>query len=202
MSSHHVLYTPGMPRLWKATIEEHRREVHAAVLDTTAALVAEHGLLAVTMSRIAEQTGIGRATLYKYFPDVETILRAWHQRQIAEHLAQLTAARDASSDPAERLTAVLQAFALISHRAHSHQDSELSAGLHRDHQVTQAEQQVQGLLADLLADAARAGVVRDDLAPAEQAAFCLHALTAARSLPSRAATRRLVQMTLAGLRSP
>ena len=39
------------------------------------------------MSQIAKDTGIGRATLYKYFPDVESILRAWHQRQIDEHLS-------------------------------------------------------------------------------------------------------------------
>lgn len=34
----------------------------------------------MTMSRIAEEIGIGRATLYKYFPDVEAILLAWHER--------------------------------------------------------------------------------------------------------------------------
>jgi AcrR family transcriptional regulator len=67
----------------------HRRAVRDATLDTTVALVAEHGLASVTMSQIAEQTGIGRATLYKYFPDVEAILLAWHQRQVAEHLEQL-----------------------------------------------------------------------------------------------------------------
>ena len=37
-------------------------------------MVAAHGLASVTMSRIAEETGIGRATLYKYFSDVEAIL--------------------------------------------------------------------------------------------------------------------------------
>ncbi len=60
-----------MPKLWTETIEEHRRAVHDATLDTTAALVREHGLAAVTMSQIAAAAGIGRATLYKYFPDVE-----------------------------------------------------------------------------------------------------------------------------------
>ena len=60
-----------------------------AILDATAALVAEHGLTGVTMSQIARDTGIGRATLYKYFPDVESILHAWHQRQIDGHLKDL-----------------------------------------------------------------------------------------------------------------
>ena len=83
-----------MPKLWTETIEEHRRAVHGATLDTTAALVAEHGLASVTMSRIAAETGIGRATLYKYFPDVEAILAAWHARHVARHMEHLAAVRD------------------------------------------------------------------------------------------------------------
>ncbi|MGI9022907.1 MAG: TetR/AcrR family transcriptional regulator, partial [Acidimicrobiales bacterium] len=67
-----------MPKVWNETIEDHRREVRDAILDTTAAMVTERGLLSVTMSQIAEETGIGRATLYKYFPGVEAILLAWH----------------------------------------------------------------------------------------------------------------------------
>ena len=63
-----------MPKLWNETIEAHRRAVHEAILNTTAALVAEHGLRSVTMSQIAEEAGIGRATLYKYFSDVDAIL--------------------------------------------------------------------------------------------------------------------------------
>src|SRR5215204_726397 len=100
-----------VPKLWTETIETHRREVREAILDTTAALVAEHGLLGVTMSQIAEETGIGRATLYKYFPDVEAILLAWHDRQITAHLAQLTEIRDQGGDAGERLEAVLEAYA-------------------------------------------------------------------------------------------
>jgi AcrR family transcriptional regulator len=103
-----------MPRLWNDTIETHRREVRDAILDITAALVAKHGLRSVTMSQIAEDTGIGRATLYKYFPGVEEILLAWHQRQIAGHLEYLSGIRDQVSDSGERLEAVLEAYALIS----------------------------------------------------------------------------------------
>ena len=57
------------------------------------------------------------------------------------------------------------------------------------------------LVIALIVDGARAGELRDDVAPAELAAYCLHALTAAGSLRTQAAVRRLVSVTLAGLRA-
>jgi hypothetical protein len=56
------------------------------------------------------------------------------------------------------------------------------------------------MIRDLLTEAAAAGDLRDDVAPDELASYCLHALTAASSLPSKAAVRRLVTVILAGLR--
>jgi hypothetical protein len=50
-----------VPKLWTETIEEHRRAVGDAILDTTATLVAEHGLGSATMSQVATEAGIGRA---------------------------------------------------------------------------------------------------------------------------------------------
>jgi AcrR family transcriptional regulator len=190
-----------MPNLWNETIEAHRREVRDAVLDATAAMVAESGLLSVTMSDIAERTGIGRATLYKYFSDVEAILLAWHERQIAVHLEHLAEVRDRSRAE-ERLEAVLEAYALVNHGSHGHHDAELGAFLHRDEQIARARHRVSDMIRDLLADAARAGRVRGDVTPAELADYCIHALAGAGSLRSRAAVRRLVTVTLAGLRGP
>jgi AcrR family transcriptional regulator len=186
-----------VPRLWNDTIEAHRRAVREAALDTTAALVAEQGPASVTMSQIAERTGIGRATLYKYFPDVEAILLAWHERQIARHLEHLAHVRDQAGDPGQRLHAVLEAYALIQHQ---HHDDDTAAFLHRGEHVTQAQQHLLGFLAHLLAQAAQAGDIRDDVAPEELAGYCLHALNAAASLPSEAAVERLVTVTIAGLR--
>jgi AcrR family transcriptional regulator len=197
-----VAYTSGVPRLWNDTIRAHRAAVNDAILATTAALVAKHGLRSVTMSQIAEQTGIGRATLYKYFTDVEAILAAWHERQIAAHLQQLTDLRDQAGDAGQRLNAVLEAYALISHDTHGHHDSELAAILHRDEQVTRAQHQLRDMIRDLLTEAVATGEVRNDVAPDELASYCLHALAAAGSLPSKAAVQRLVTVTLAGLRSP
>ena len=195
-------YHCDVPKLWSRTIEAHRREVHDAILDTTAALVAEGGLRAATMSEIAERTGIGRATLYKYFPSIEAILRAWHERQIAGHLEQLARVRDEAGSPDEALKAVLSAFALISRESHGHHDGELAAFLHRDMRVADAEQQLRKLIRDVVAAGQERGEVRDDVTPEELAAYSLHALAAARTLPLEAAVSRLVAVTVDGLRRP
>jgi AcrR family transcriptional regulator len=186
-----------MPKLWNETIEEHRRSVRDATLDTAAALVAEHGLAEVTMSQIAGETGIGRATLYKYYPNVEAILAAWHERQVAGHLQHLAEVRDRASGSRGRLEAVLEAYALISHER---RNAELAALLHQGKHVARAQHHLSGLIRDLLAEAAKTGDVRGDVSPDELARYCLHALTAASGLPSKPAVRRLVTVTLAGLR--
>jgi AcrR family transcriptional regulator len=189
-----------VPKLWTQTIEAHRHAVRETILDTTWALVSERGLLSVTMSEIAERTGIGRATLYKYFPDVEAILFACHERHVAEHLGRLAELGNGPGDAEKRLRAVLEAYALISHHRGRHGTEELGALLHRGEHVDRAQQQIVDLIRDLLVELAAADQLRDDVAPGELANYCLHALSAAGSLPSEAAVRRLVEVTLAGLR--
>jgi AcrR family transcriptional regulator len=191
-----------MPKLWTETIEAHRREVRGAILETTASLVAEHGLLAVTMSKIAEETGIGRATLYKYFPDVEAILLAWHDRQLAAHLDHLNTIRDQAASAGERLEAVLEAFAMITRHARGPHDRGFDELLHRDARLERAHRQVHQMIRDLIAAAAEAGEVRSDVPPDELASYCINALTAASPHASKAAVGRLVSVTLAGLRPP
>jgi AcrR family transcriptional regulator len=191
-----------MPKHWNETVETHRQELRGAIVETTAALVHEHGLLSVTMSQIAGVAGIGRATLYRYFSDVEAILLAWHERQISGHVSQLAMVRDNRGTAAERLAAVLEAYALITYESRGHHDSELAAFLHRRDQrahVARAERQVRDIFEGLLAEAAAADAVRTDVPVGELATYCLQALEAAGSLPSKAAVRRLVQVTVAGL---
>ncbi|MFI7413589.1 TetR/AcrR family transcriptional regulator [Streptomyces sp. NPDC049627] len=190
-----------MPKLWNETIEEHRRTVREAILDTTWELVAEHGLLSVTMSQIAEKTGIGRATLYKYFPDVEAILIAHHERHVNSHLTHLAELRNGSGDAGQRLEAVVTAYGFICYHRGRHGAEDLSALLHRPEHVANAQQQLVDLFRDLLAEAAETGDFRSDIAPDELASYCLHALAAAGGLPSEAAVHRLVTVTLAGLRT-
>jgi AcrR family transcriptional regulator len=192
------VYHTKVPKLWTETITAHRAAVHDAVLDAVAALVSEHGLVSVSMSQIAERSGIGRATLYKYFPDVEAVLTAWHERQVTRHLAELTQVQG-TAGAGGQLQAVLEAYALRQQQRPDH-GTELAALLHQGGHVERAAQHLHAFITGLVAEAARAGEARDDIDPGELASYCLHALTAAHGLPSEAAARRLVTVTLNGLR--
>lgn len=197
----------GVPRLWSTTIDEHRRTVHAAILDAAAALVTEQGLAAVTMSQIAAHAGIGRATLYKYFPDVEAIVVAWHERLVEQHLTQLTHAAAIDTAPAERLRLVLTTLAELSGGRHqpgtAGHGPDLAVPLHRAEHLRQARHHLHKLLTGVVQAAVDAGTVRGDVPAGELAAFCQHALGAAAAGPlTRPARDRLVELTLAALHPP
>jgi AcrR family transcriptional regulator len=187
-----------MPRIWSETIAAHRDAVRDATLDATAALVAEHGLTGVTMSQIARDSGIGRATLYKYFPDLESVLAAWHERHIATHLRHL-ADVSAAARPGDRLEAVLRAYAALARQGRD--GSDLAALLHHGEHVARAHAHLHEFVTALLREAAGRGAARDDVPAGELAAYCLHALTAAADVSSQAAVDRLVEVTLTGVRS-
>ena len=85
---------------------------------------------------------------------------------------------DAFGDAGERLEAVLEAFALISHQQHN---AELVALLHRGDHMVKAHQHLTELVRALIAEGAKAGQLRNDVAPIELASYCLHALAAAGS---------------------
>lgn len=190
-----AVYAGGVPKLWDETIETHRQAVRETTMATAVALVAEHGLASVTMSQIAKEAGIGRATLYKYFSDVESILLAWHEQHVRRHLEHLAQVRDRHDAPWARLEAVLRAYAHLTHeRPH---DTDLARLVHRD---DHAQHHLVALVRDLLAQAAGSGDVRGDVPEEELAAYCLHALDAARDLRSEAAVDRLTAVTLSALR--
>lgn len=188
-----------MPRLWNDTIETHRHEVRNAILGAAGTLASEEGLLAATMSRIAERAGIGRATLYKYFPDAESVLLAWHEQHVAEHVDQLVELAANGDSAGARLEAMLMRYAQISFFRGRHGTQDVSALVHQEEKVTNAERRLHELFRDVLAEAGAAGDIRDDVDPGELAVYCLHALSAAASLRSEAATKRLVSVTLSAL---
>lgn len=185
-----------MPKLWSATVDAHRLAVRDAVLDAAGRIVEEHGPTAVTMSGVAEVAGVGRATLYKYFPDVAAILLAWHERHVNAHLARLEQVRDAAP-VGRRLAAVLDTYARI---VHQRGRGALVGFLHQHSHVEHAQQHLAAFVRDLIAEEAELGTVRRDASPAELAEYVLHALEAASAARSATAAHRLSAIALDGLR--
>ncbi|MFC8732310.1 TetR/AcrR family transcriptional regulator [Luteimicrobium sp. NPDC057192] len=188
-----------MPKLWTSTIETHRHQVRTAVVGAAGRLVEERGLTGVTMSGIAELAGIGRATLYKYFADVDAILAAWHDDQVAGQVARLSALGAQPGTAAERLRRVLTAYA----EAQRHPDHGAAAGqvalLRARPGAHGPAGALPGVVAGLVAAAAAAGAVRDDVPPAELAAFALAALSGTGAGGAGASPGRLVSLTLDAL---
>lgn len=186
-----------MPRLWTDTLDEHRRRVHEAIIDAAAGLVDEHGLLGLNMSQIAHAAGIGRKTLYRYYPDVPSIIDAWHARQVHRHLDELQTVRDRASSPDRALEAVLRAHAAM---AHEHHGAPTHAADQSGASAALAQQAMHELIVDTITHAVDADHVREDVPADELAAYVMSSLTAAAALPSKAAVARLVALTLDALR--
>jgi len=110
----------------------------------------------------------------------------------------------AAVDPADtaiiRLQAMLRTYAHIQHHSGRHHGGELATLLHRSEHVNHAQQRLRDFVQGLIAEAAHAGDLRDDVTADELAGYCLHALAAAGTLRSQDAVHRLVTVTLTGLR--
>jgi AcrR family transcriptional regulator len=151
------------------------------------------------MSQVAKAAGIGRATLYKYFVDVESILIAHHAHHVEGHLRALDELRHGPGPVGSRLVAVLRAYAMICfHRARS-SSAEVSALVHRGPEVSDAERRLRDVFADLIAEAAAGDLVRTDVGSQELADYCLHALSAAGQAGDHDQVARLVRVVLGGL---
>jgi AcrR family transcriptional regulator len=181
-------------------VDAHRRDMHEAILDATAALVNENGLDTVTLTQIARKAGVTEARLVRYFPDVDAVLRAWHQRQVGQHLAYLDDTREQPGEPIERLEAVLRAYAVLAHQSHRHHAAESAAALHKAEHLANAQRHLHGMIRELIVECVATGDVRDDVSPDELVTYCLHALTAASGHSSADAVRRLITITLSGIR--
>ena len=65
-----------------------RDRTAAAIIDSAATILAERGE-AASMEEIASAAGIGRATLYRYFPSREELLRAMAAASVQELAARI-----------------------------------------------------------------------------------------------------------------
>ena len=162
-----------------------------AVIDAARALAREGGYAALTMQAVADRSGVGRATLYRYFASKDHLLAEVVVAWGADLTAELRAHPPADAAPAERVAEVLvrvleaaraepQLTAAVLASATSPDPEAIRAGL-------RFGSLIQGYLAVALGDGA--GPERDELAALLGHVFfsCVLHMTSGRLAPGEAA---------------
>jgi AcrR family transcriptional regulator len=188
-----------MPRIRPRTytIEHHKSEVRAVILAAAAELVAERGVTDITPTRIAKRAGIGRAALYRYFPDVETILATWYAQKRRKARSRLSEIIDGEGPEMHGLRAALHACALAEFEDPLR---DMAVCLRGSRVAALAERELRHGFATLLEVAVNARYVRDDVDEKELARFCVQAVGAAANASSTAEVTRIVELILDAIR--
>lgn len=130
------------------------------------------------MSLIAEQAGISRATLYKYFPGVDEILVAAHAEHVQEHLAGLRRIHDSAPGARQGLEGLIEHYVEICHHR-GRGAADVSAVVHSGDQHHVHSDELHRLFVDAVRAAQTRGEIRTDLSPDLLASYCLKAAEAA-----------------------
>ena len=180
-----------MPKMWVETLDGHREAVRQAAIDAAMAIASDIGFQKVSMSEVAARTGITRATLYKYFADVDAIFVEWHRRMLEKHLAHVEAIAEKDGEAADRLTEILFFFAMTARRHHG---TRFADALHDREHARAAEERLIAVVEGIVADGVDAGTFSTDLSPREAAVFLQGSLSKVDRLPDEAAVKRLVRL--------
>lgn len=178
-----------MQKTWVETLDSHREAVRHAAINAALEIASEIGFQKVSMSEVASRTGITRATLYKYFPDVDAIFVEWHRRMLENHLAHVEVIAGKDGAAVCRLTEILRFFAMNAFRHHG---TRFADALHDREHARAAEERLIAVVEGVVAEGIDAGTLRADLSPREAAVFLQGSLSGAHRLPDEAAVKRLV----------
>lgn len=114
---------------------QQQEDTRHRIVEATAALHAEMGPSATTISAVAERAGVQRLTVYRHFPDEAGLFAACAEHTAAQHPPPDPALWREIADPAERSEAALRAlYAYYAGReqalAHVLRDAEQIPALH------------------------------------------------------------------------
>lgn len=137
----------------------------AEILDAATAVFSLHGFAAADVQEVAGRTGVGKGTVYRYFPSKEKLFLAAVDHGMRRLRMAVDAAVDGVAPPLSRVAAGVRAYLtffdenpeivelLIHERAHFRDRTKPTYFVHRDANMAPW----QALFCDLIRD----GVVRD-----------------------------------------
>jgi AcrR family transcriptional regulator len=97
-----------MPKITAPTLEQHRSETIDRLLDGFSELVMSRGYSAVSLADVAQQAGLARTAIYNYFPDRESLLFLWTEREVRRAIAILEQEIAEAPTSAEKLRAFVR----------------------------------------------------------------------------------------------
>jgi AcrR family transcriptional regulator len=151
------------------------------------ALVAAHiidhdGIAALSMSRLADEAGISRQTLYQYFPDVDAVLEGIAAVG-ATGVDELAQAVEATSDPYEALHVFVSAILEAAAAGHPSPMALVAAVPEASRSVIRGhEEAVEGIVIGLIRRGRSSGRIRADVAPELDGKLIYRATLAAHDL--------------------
>src|SRR4051812_28011489 len=153
MAGHEVTERP-----LRADAERNR----ARILAAAAEVFAERGL-DVSLDDIAAAAGVGVGTVYRRFPDKDSLIDALFEDKI-DQMVQIATDALQIDDPWEGLTTFMRAMCRVQAADRGVRDALLSRGRGRE-RVAGARERIAPVALKLFARAQDAGVIRSDLGP-------------------------------------
>lgn len=92
-----------MPKISARTLVEHRAETVDRLLAAFGDLLMSKGYDGLSLADVAAAAGLARTAIYNYFPDRETLLVAWTDREVQRTLEVLLEALEEADSHAEKL---------------------------------------------------------------------------------------------------
>ncbi len=92
-----------MPRITAGSVAEHVAQQERAVFDAAIALFIERGYRAVTLGDIAQEVGLARNSLYRYFPTKASILLRWYAEEMPTQIQRSIDLLAGDEPPAARI---------------------------------------------------------------------------------------------------
>ncbi len=89
------------------------------ILDAATGLFAEYGYSGADTQLLADRLGVGKGTLYRYFPSKEELFLAAADRVVRQARARVDASMEGIDDPLDRIAAAIRAF-LTFYAEHPH----------------------------------------------------------------------------------
>ncbi|MFC3500149.1 TetR family transcriptional regulator [Micromonospora krabiensis] len=154
----------------------------------------------VPIDEIARRAGVGAGTVYRHFPTKDSLLRAIvadRMRQVIER-----ARAEAEADPGEGLYAFLFLMAEQGVSDLGFTDALAGTGFDLAAALPDAEREFMGVVADILAQAQRAGAVRSDLRAADVKTLVVGLQAMRRFRGDDGLMRRMYDVVRAGLAAP